>query len=120
MAKANTKLDDVLDNVSEIEDFLHALLPALDERKLRQGDDVLGYAKAMKLKLPASLRGAEVTWETDHSGVQHARRGGSLVLTRPGHPDAVGLVIKCVRVRKWRICLECGWIWCRIVISRRF
>ncbi len=119
MAKAKPKLDRVLQDVSELEDFLHALLPALDEQKLHQGDDVLRYAKALKLKIPESLRGMEVTWETDHSDAQR-KRGETLVLTQSGHAGALGLVIKCVRVGKWRICLECGWIWCRIVVTRRF
>ena len=120
MATVKPKLDSILENVQELEEFLHALIPTLDEQKLRQGDDVLPYAKALKLKIPESLRGLDVTWETDHSH-SHDRRGGeSMSLVRPGHPDAVGLVIKCVKIRKWRFCLECGWLWCRIVVTRRF
>ena len=120
MAGAKNKLDRVLEDAQEIEDFLHALLPALDEEKLCQGDDVLRYAKKMKLKIPNSLRGAEVAWETDHSDSPVKRGSDTLVFVRPGHADAVGLVIKCVRIGKWRFCLECGWIWCRIVVTRRF
>ena len=120
MAKAKPKVDSVLEDVGELEEFFHALLPALDAQKLRQGDDVLRYAKKLKLKIPASLRGEEVTWEADHYDPQRKRGGASVVLVRPGHADAVGLVIKCVRVGKWRFCLECGWFWCRIVVTRRF
>ena len=120
MAKAKTNLESVMENVNELEDFLHALLPALDEQKLRQGDDVLRYAKQLNLKIPESLRGVDVTWETDHSDSPHKRGSETVVLVRPGHAGALGLVIKCVRIGKWRICLECGWFWCRIVITRRF
>ena len=120
MAATNNKLDRVLEDAHELEDFLHALLPALDEQKLRQGDDVLGYAKKLKLKVPESLRGAEVTWETDHSDSPVKRGGESLVFVRSGHADAVGLVIKCVKIGKWKFCLECGFFWCRIVVTRRF
>lgn len=120
MAKGKAKLDKVLENVNDLEDFLHALLPALDEQKLRQGDDVLRYAKKLKLKIPDSLRGVEVTWETDHSDSPQKRGGESVVLVRPGHAGTLGLVIKCVRIGKWRLCLECGWFWCRIVVTRRF
>ena len=120
MAKAKDRLDGVLEDTLELEDFLHALLPALDEQKLRQGDDVLGYAKKLKLKIPESLRGQEVTWETDHSHAPGKRGSDTVVLTRPGHADALGLVIKCVKVKKWRFCLECGFLWCRIVVTRRF
>jgi restriction endonuclease S subunit len=119
-AVAKNKLDRVIEDANELETFLHALLPALDEQKLRQGDDVLGYAKKLKLKIPESLRGAEVTWETNHSGSPLKRGGESLSFVRPGHANAVGLVIKCVRVGKWKFCLECGWLWCRIVVTRRF
>jgi hypothetical protein len=119
MATAKNNLDRVLDDAREVEDFLYALLSGLDEQKLSQGDDVLGYAKKRKLKIPRSLRGEKITWETDQSGAAH-RHGETLVFVRPGHVDAVGLVIKCIRIGSWRICLECGWFWCRIVISRRF
>ena len=119
MATAKNNLDRVLDDAREVEDFLYALLSGLDEQKLSHGDDVLGYAKKQKLKIPRSLRGEKITWETDQSGAAH-RHGESLVFVRPGHVDAVGLIIKCVRIGSWRVCLECGWFWCRIVISRRF
>ena len=120
MATTKNKLDRVLADANELEAFLYALLPALDEQKLRQGDDVLGYAKQLKLKIPESLRGAAITWETEHSHAAVKRGGGSLVFVRPGHPDAIGLVIKCVRIGRWKFCLECGWFWCRIVVTRRF
>src|SRR5262245_58815334 len=122
MATATQKLDRTLEDTRELEAFLHALLPALDARKLRQGDDVLAHAKRLKLKIPDSLRNTEVTWEaeTDHSNMLTKHGEGGLSIVRPGHADAVGLVIKCVRIGKWRVCLECGWIWCRIVVTRRF
>src|SRR5687768_15210584 len=118
MPTTKDQLDLTLKDVQELEEFFHALLPGLDEQTLGQGDDVLPYAKTLKLKIPQSLRGQAVTWETNHSHAHGNRRGESISLVRPGHPDAIGLVIKCVKVRKWRVCLECGWIWCRIVISR--
>jgi hypothetical protein len=81
---------------------------------------VLSYAKKLKLKIPDSLRGLEVTWETDHSHAPNKRGGDTVVLTRPGHVDALGLVVKRVKVKKWRFCLECGLFWCRIVVTRKF
>lgn len=120
MASTKDKLDSLLEDTRELEDFLHALLPALDEKKLRQGDDVLHYAKKLKLAIPKSLRGMEVTWETEDVHAHRKAARDTLSLVRPGHADALGLVIKCVRVGKWRFCLECGWLWCRIVVTRRF
>ncbi len=116
----NNKLDKVLEDAQELESFLYALLPALDEQKLRQGDDVLRYAKKLKLKIPDSLRGEEVTWEAEHSEAPRKRSSESLVFVRPGQADAVGLVIKCVRIKKWKFCLECGFFYCRIVVTRKF
>jgi hypothetical protein len=119
MASAKTKLDNVLDDVQELEEFLHTLLPTLDGDKLKHGESVLPHAKALKLKIPEILRGVDVTWEAPHAHT-HNGRVESLSLVRPGHSDAVGLVIKCVKVKKWTFCLECGWLWCRVVVSRPF
>lgn len=117
---ATNKLDQLLENTKELEDFLHALMPALDKDKLKQGDDVLSHAKKAKLKIPDFLKGEKVTWEMDHSHSTLKKDAESIVLVRPGNPAIVGLVIGCIRIGKWRICLECGWFWCRIVITRRF
>src|SRR5438874_6286196 len=100
MATTKNKLDRVIEDAGELEDFFHALLPALDEQSLRQGDDVLPYAKKLNLKIPESLRGAAITWEMDRSD-SPVKRGESLVFVRPGYPNAVGLVIKCVRIGRW-------------------
>ncbi|HEV2385932.1 MAG TPA: hypothetical protein VGS20_01640 [Candidatus Acidoferrales bacterium] len=120
--ETNNRLDICLNDTHELETFLHAFLGKLDPRKLKAGDDVTGYAKEFGLELPSVLKGATVKWEgCGESGPEPA--GGpvrTLVLAQPGHPDAVGLVIKCVAIRRWRICLECGWFWCRIVITTRF
>jgi hypothetical protein len=121
MKADDTRFSTAVQEVRELEDFFHALLPALVERKLRDGEDVLPYAKALKLQVPKSLRGLDMTWDAAHSrSADELKATETLVLVRPGHPDAVGLTIGCIRVGKWRICLECGWFWCRIVISRRF
>ncbi len=120
MAKAKNRLDDLLNDTRELEDFLHALVPVLVTKKLRQGDDVLPYAKELKLKIPASIRGLDVTWETGDSHALQRRASETVVLVRPGHADAVGLVLGCIRIGRWTICLECGFFWCRIVVTRKF
>lgn len=123
MATTETKLDILLVDVRELGDFLYTLLPALDEQKLRQGDNVLRYAKNMKLKIPKSLSGVKITWESNHSDSlnKHGSKSGeSLVLMRPGDPNTVGLTIKCVKIKDWKVCLECGWLYCRIVVTKRF
>lgn len=111
-----------LNNVHELETFLHAFLGKLDEHKLKPGEDVTRYAKEFGLELPAVLKGANITWDGHGKPHMEAAQGRvqTIVLAQPGHPDAVGLVIKCVTIRGWRICLECGWFWCRIVVTKRF
>jgi len=115
-------LDNLLGEVSELERFLHAFLARLDPEQLSPKEDLTPYVKKFGLRLPPVLKGALITWES--SGESHrteARDAAqTLVFTRPGHSDAVGLVVKCVTVKKWTVCLECGWIWCRIVVTRRF
>jgi hypothetical protein len=45
-----------LNNVHELETFLHAFLGKLDEHKLKPGEDVTRYAKEFGLELPAVLK----------------------------------------------------------------
>ena len=47
-------------------------------------------------------------------------KGSVLVLVGPGHPDALGFTIGCIRIGRFKICLECGWFYCRIVIKGTF
>lgn len=112
-------LDASLEQVMELEPFLHELLGQLPDEGLEDGDDLLEHAKKLGVRIPQALEGSDLAWD---AGGAHAGHAGAdaLVLVRPGHPDAVGLVIKCVRWGRWKACLECGWIWCRIVITRRF
>ena len=115
-------LDTCLNETHELETFLHAFLEKLDAGKLKVGDDVTQQVKALGLELPAVLKGATISWDGHGESRTHeaAGRTQTLVFVRPGDPEAVGLTIKCVRIRKWTVCLECGWIWCRIVVTRRF
>ena len=43
-----------------------------------------------------------------------------MTLARPGVADAVGLTIGCIKINRFRVCLECGWFYCRVVIKGRF
>ena len=120
---APDRLDECLNNTRELEAFLHAFLGGLDERELKAGDDITQYVDRLGLKLPAVLQGSTITWEGTAETHERMAKGGRedvLVLTQPGHPGALGLVIKCVKIGKWKFCLECGWFWCRIVVTRRF
>jgi hypothetical protein len=110
-----------LRDVRELENFFFQLLRALPERRLRQGDDVLAHAKELGLEIPDFLDGEEVTWDTQSKFEEEfGGPGDQLVLVRPGEPTALGLTIGCIRWRRWKVCLECGWLYCRIVIKGTF
>jgi hypothetical protein len=124
MAKTDNeaRLAGSLGELRELETFLYALLPAVTQSRPKQGADLLPYIKSQKLKVPASLQGLEITWDgraritDDDLGVL-----APISFVRPGNPDAVGLTIGCIRIgRKIKICLECGWFYCKIVIKGTF
>jgi len=108
-----------IQHVQELEAFLHDFLPRLPEKELKDGEDLLPYVTRLDLHPPGFLEGSELTWEAcdckspEPNGDDHR----PLVLMRPGHPDAVGLTIKCVRWGSWKICVECCWIYCRVVLT---
>lgn len=123
METKEDKLDKLLVDMQELEDFLFALMPSLDEHKLKHGEDVLPYVKGLKLKIPEWLKGSAITWENDTADAPHTeskRNVESLVLVRPGRADALGLTIKCVKIKGWKFCLECGWLYCKVVVTKRF
>ena len=77
-------LENILEDIHELEEFLHAtLIPALDQQKLRQGDDLLRYAKELNLRIPRSIRGLPNHLGTDSSDSSKQPRTGSIVLLRP-------------------------------------
>jgi hypothetical protein len=112
-------LTNSLRDVLELEQFLHAFIGALTKRHLKPGEDVTGLVDELGLTPPVSLKGAPLTWvgreETSDSAEERGQQ--TLVLTRPGQADAVGLTIGCIRIRGRKYCLECGFWYCRIVIK---
>jgi hypothetical protein len=115
-------LDALLRDTHELEAFLHPFLEQLPQQQLKLGEDVTRYAEQFGLELPATLKGAAITWAGQGEGAEHgeAAREQTLVLAQPGHADAIGLTIKCVTIKGVKFCLECGWIYCRIVVKKRF
>ena len=110
-----------LRDVHELENFMHELLRALPERKPRHGDDVTAHAKELGIEVPDFLRGEELTWDTQNRFESEFRESPDmLVLVRPGEPEALGFTIGCIRWGRVKICLECGWLYCRIVIKGTF
>ncbi len=106
-------LDEALEVVADLEDFIHDLLSKVVGEELEDGDDLAEHAARLGVRIPASLEGEEIRYTPDAGGETGGR---SLVLIRPGQPDALDFKVGCVTIRGHRVCLECGWIWCRIVI----
>jgi hypothetical protein len=120
---ADDPLLSLLHNTHELESFLHDFIGRLAKRRLKSGQDVTRLADEFRLKVPAALKGVKITWAGGggDEGIKEQVTGEQvLVLTRPGHFDAVGLTIGCIRVGRIKICLECGWFYCRIVIKGTF
>jgi hypothetical protein len=118
---ANDAFIDFLSNSREAEAFFHDLIGHLANRRPKPGADVTKYADELRLKTPRVLKGAKITWANGtESATARERAEQTLVLVRPGHVDALGFTIGCIRVRGVKICLECGWLYCRIVIKGRF
>jgi hypothetical protein len=119
--KENDSFNDFLSNGREVETFFHDFIGQVAKRRPKPGADVTKYADQLRLKMPVVLKGAKITWAsgTDSAGARESAEQ-ALVFVRPGHADAVGLTIGCVKIRRVTVCLECGWFWCRIVIVGRF
>jgi hypothetical protein len=112
-----------LKDVKEVQTFTRDLIIHLSKRNIRPtpGEDLTKRAEELKLNIPEVFRGSEITWEPRHEiASDEAGNGSVLVLAGPGTPEAIGLTIGCIRVRSWKICLECGWFYCRIVIKGTF
>ena len=108
------RLTTSLKDVAEVEEFLHALIPALIKRRPKAGEDVTRHVEELGLKLPEALKGAPISWAGHERDDAVGGKGQVMTLARPGNAEALGLTIGCVTIRGRRWCLECGWLYCRI------
>jgi len=100
--------------VREVEEKLHAA-------KLKPGEDLEPLIEKAGVKIPEWLRDSGMTYESPATEMTKYGTGG-LVIVTPGDPRIVEIRVFCVCFPKWHVCvcLECGWIWCRIVVIGRF
>jgi len=111
--------ENILHDVHELETFLHSVIGPLAKQKLKSGEDIRPHIEKMRLKVPASLEGLPINWGGEEiNGAQGEQQ--TITLVRPGSPEALGFTLGCIKVGSVRICLECGWLYCRIVIKGRF
>jgi hypothetical protein len=120
---ANDTFLQTLKDVKELQVFAHDFIMQLSKRKTRpaHGEDLSKHAKELGVAIPKSLQGAEMTWDSRHEPAEMDGENGSvLVLASPGNPEALGLTLGCITIHGVKVCLECGWLYCRIVIKGRF
>ena len=110
-----------LSTTSELAQFVREAEAKLRGTKLSAGQELEPVLEKAGVKIPDFLRGSGLTHETH--GEEFAKAGpNSMVIVTAGDPTVVDVRVFCICSKRWRICvcLECGWIWCRIVIRGTF
>src|SRR3954469_11860016 len=95
----------------ELEGFFHSFIGQLAKRKLKADEDVTHLAAEMKLKVPAALKGVKITWAGPPDTAEAKEQ--AMTLARPGVAEAEGLTSGGIKISRFRVCLECGWLYCR-------
>jgi hypothetical protein len=110
-----------LANVADLEKFMHELHERLGDRELKPGEDLKERATALDIKVPEFLHGNPLRYEKHEHKDEHVD-GRAIVIVRPSHitNPVSRLRILCGSWGRVTVCLECGWIWCKIVIYGRF
>ena len=123
----DTRLLTSLRDVREVEEFLHTLMLDLVAQRPKRGEDCLPHVERLNLNVPEALRGLDITWDGGTTPGRAAFADADLgdrdplSLVRPGDPSALGFTIGCIRIgRRVKVCLECGWLYCKIVIKGTF
>ena len=113
-------LSQVLSVTSQFVLFVRQAEEKLHTHKLAHGEELEPLLEKSGVKIPEWLRGSGIVYQRAE---EMAKPGeGGLVIVTPGDPRIVELRLFCVCFKRWNVCvcLECGWIWCRIVIVGRF
>jgi hypothetical protein len=121
MASESDAFSISLSNIADLEAFIHELHERLGDRQLEAGDDLKERAREFNIAVPDFLEGEPFVYEA-HDHRDEEIDGRAIVLVRPNaitNPVAK-LRLLCGSWGRVTVCLECGWIWCRIVIYGRF
>jgi hypothetical protein len=114
-----------LSNMRRFEKFIHDLDKKLSKVELKEGEDLVVLASELKVKIPEFLEGATITYQRHAETGKRFGKSEPLVFINPPHgrqhPGPLAVRLFCIRVGKnIRVCLECGWLWCKIVIEGTF
>jgi|KBSSwiS6_1023812.scaffolds.fasta_scaffold00673_11 hypothetical protein len=106
-----------LNSLNDLESFLHDLSEKLESKKLKTGSDLSSYVKSQRISVPGILGDAKITYQGYSDELGKSKRK-LVIVTKPdkNYPEPIARKIFCIKVRSVVACLECGWIWCRIVI----
>jgi hypothetical protein len=110
-----------LANIADLEEFMHELHERLGDRELKPGEDLKDHARELGLQVPEFLEAEPFVYEL-HEHDEETIEGRAIVLVRPSderNPVSKRKII-CGSWGRVTVCLECGWIWCKIVIYGRF
>jgi len=113
---SSSKIAGAATEMEEIEKFLHSLSNKLDKKKLKNGADIASYIKTYKLKKPALFGDEKITYTVHDEKDKNWKK--LVIVTRPEkeYADPVARKIFCVKIGRVTACLECGWLWCSVVI----
>lgn len=116
--------------MSEFQHFMFELSNHLGGTSLELDEDLLQRALALKIPIPAFLQDINTSAEGSSETSQESKNLEPLVLVSPGLGSKSSgqltssvvqeIKVLCGRFGRWTVCLECGWIWCKITITTRF
>lgn len=120
MAKATDLLDSVAD-LQDIQKFMEALGKRVSDQRFKVGQDISRNLEGAGIKIPKALREAPLVFESHESHKPRGRRQLVLITPPPkGTAAAARIRLICIsttiRGHDVWICLECGWLYCMIVI----
>ncbi len=106
-----------LEQIREIEKFLHTLSDKIGNRKLKNGANLSAFLKKNKMTVPVIFDTDKAVYHEYNSQTENSKRK-IVIVTKPdkNYQEVMARKIFCIRTRWGTACLECGWIWCRIVI----
>jgi hypothetical protein len=109
--------DETLKAMSQLEPLLKKLLPYAKQKKIKNGSDLTNFLKENRLKLPPLFDGDKVTYEEYDPSFEQSKNK-LVILTKPNSnvSSVLGIRIGCVTIRGRKVCLECGFWHCKIVI----
>lgn len=120
MAKPTDLLDSVAD-LQDIQKFMEALGKSVSDQRFKVGQDISRNLEGAGIKIPKALRQAPLVFESHENNKPRGRRRLVLITPPPkGTTAAARIRLVCIsatiRGRRVVICLECGWLFCMIVI----